>query len=93
MDDDDDVSEMLWIFVRLKFHGKRFSALLVNPGLKSCTPLMYAFLVQCFNDRFIDKRTVIPVLEKLNEIGCQDAEECQICNSSTILFTDATLMP
>ncbi|KRX48407.1 hypothetical protein T09_4099 [Trichinella sp. T9] len=56
-------------------------------------PLMYSFLVQCFNDRFIDKRTVIPILEKLNKIECRDGEECQICNSSTILFTDATLMP
>ncbi|KRX15259.1 hypothetical protein T07_11499 [Trichinella nelsoni] len=67
-------------------------------SFRSVRPLMYSFLVQCFNDRFIDKRRLdtdsqIPVLEKLNKIECRDGEECQICNSSTILFTDATLMP
>ncbi|KRY21439.1 hypothetical protein T12_1030 [Trichinella patagoniensis] len=80
---------VLWIFVRLKFHGKSFSASSVSES----RPLMYSFLVQCFNDRFIDKRTVIPISEKLNKIECRDGKECQICNSSTILFTDATLMP
>ncbi|KRY56920.1 hypothetical protein T03_1370, partial [Trichinella britovi] len=60
-DDDDDVSE-----IELMLTSK------VVQMQRTEKPLMYSFLVQCFNDRFIDKRTVIPILEKLNKIECRD---------------------
>ncbi|KRZ90852.1 hypothetical protein T08_12118 [Trichinella sp. T8] len=79
--------------VRESMFEKLYSKIWIRFKKHIFMPLMYSFLVQCFNNRFIDKRTVIPILEKLNKIECRDGEECQICNSSTILFTDATLMP